>query len=176
MHSTCNVEGGDNSHPCLIISTHNHVKHVHNTTNYTTYTNMSMINKLIKERERERDTHIGKPASYRASRCRGRCGVVPRHRSAREGGQGTGKGHRVSLRQRSDVDRENGLLARLNALVWICWWWLGPCRCCGNQIRSFSKKNADLLELVGEPLPQLADLVPGCRPQADLRNFSKNRN
>ena len=30
---------------------------MHYTSNYTTYTNMSMITKLIKERERERDTH-----------------------------------------------------------------------------------------------------------------------
>ena len=30
---------------------------MHYTSNYTTYKNMSMITKLIKERERERDTH-----------------------------------------------------------------------------------------------------------------------
>jgi len=36
-------------------------------------------------------------ARRRASRCRGRCGVVPHHRTAWEGGQDTGEGHRVSL-------------------------------------------------------------------------------
>ena len=45
------------------------------------------------------------------SRCRGRCGVVPRYRTAWEGGQGAGEGHRAGLRRRPGVDQENGLLA-----------------------------------------------------------------
>ena len=71
-----------------------------------------MITKLIKERERERDTHLGESAHYRASRRYGRCGVVPRYRTAWEGSQGAGEGHRAGLRRWPGVDQENGLLAR----------------------------------------------------------------
>ena len=50
------------------------------------------------------------------SRCRGRCGAAIRCRTAWEGSQGAGEGHRASLRRRPGVDQENSPLAR----CWRC--------------------------------------------------------
>ena len=75
---------------------------------------MSMINKLIKERERERDTHIGKPARYRASRRYGRRGAALRCWTAEEGSQGTGEGLAASWWSRA---RRKGLEL---PLAWTC--------------------------------------------------------